>query len=352
MPGIRATTSAPPDGSSRRDGGCRAARVALDLHSRQDHPRVGRRRLRRERLGPLGAGLVIIVHQPIALFTQYLIARAHQKAISFALIAAVIANVVLSVVMAYTVGLWGVAASTLVTDVAVLAFVIPKLIAPISDIRTRDLLRAMGRPLLPGFLVAVVLLGLLGRLYPGHRLLEFVPLGVLWLVVGGAAVWRFGFDEDERSRFVRGSRRQARGWRLRVAAGRCRARRARSDRRGRPNRARGPPAERPRPGRYAVIHPSSAQPVPRRTPAGRDEHACACLAQVACHLVVVRDRRDAEPDHLADLRGSDPLVPLTRVDDTSKFEAVASACSRGSRPNSSMSSRPATRCSTLGSLHR
>ena len=148
-------------------------------------------------------GFVIIVHQPIALFTQYLIARAHQRAISIALIAAVLANVALSIAMAYTVGLWGVAASTLVTDVAVLAFVIPRLIAPISDITTRDLLRAMGRPLLPAFLVAVVLLGFLGRLYPGHRLLEFVPLAVLWLAVGGAAVWRFGFDEDERRRFTR-----------------------------------------------------------------------------------------------------------------------------------------------------
>lgn len=148
-------------------------------------------------------GFVIIVHQPIALFTQYLIARAHQRAISIALIAAVLANVALSIAMAYTVGLWGVAASTLVTDVAVLAFVIPRLIAPISDITTRDLLRAMGRPLLPAFLVAVVLLGFLGRLYPGHRLLEFVPLAVLWLAVGGAAVWRFGFDEGERRRFTR-----------------------------------------------------------------------------------------------------------------------------------------------------
>jgi O-antigen/teichoic acid export membrane protein len=148
-------------------------------------------------------GLVIIVHQPVALFTQYLIARARQRAIAQTLILAVMANVVLSVAMAYTVGLWGVAASTLVTDLAVLIFVIPRLIAPVSDVGTRDLVKAMGRPLLPALLAGAVVLGLLGRLYPGHRLLEFVPLSVLWVVVCGGVLWRYGFNETERHRFAK-----------------------------------------------------------------------------------------------------------------------------------------------------
>jgi len=148
-------------------------------------------------------GFVILVHQPIALFTQYMIARGRQRPMANALIAAMLANVVLSIAMAYTVGLWGVAASTLVTDIAVLGIAIPWLIAPTSDVSPGDLLRAMGRPILPGVIVGTVVLGLLGRLYPGHRLLEFVPLGVLWVTVCGAALWRFGFDAEERDRFTR-----------------------------------------------------------------------------------------------------------------------------------------------------
>ena len=65
--------------------------------------------------------LVLLVHQPLYLVTQFLIARARQREIARALVAAGAANVVLSVVLAKTVGIWGVALSTLITDLAVLA---------------------------------------------------------------------------------------------------------------------------------------------------------------------------------------------------------------------------------------
>ena len=57
--------------------------------------------------------LVVLIHQPIYLFTQYLVARGLQREIARTLIGAVAANVVLSVVLAETVGIWGVALSTL-----------------------------------------------------------------------------------------------------------------------------------------------------------------------------------------------------------------------------------------------
>ena len=56
-------------------------------------------------------GVVILIHAPIALFIQYLIARARQKAIAITLLATTGLNVVLSVVLAATVGIWGVALS-------------------------------------------------------------------------------------------------------------------------------------------------------------------------------------------------------------------------------------------------
>ena len=67
--------------------------------------------------------LVVLVHQPIYLFTQYLIARGRQRQIARTLIVAVSVNVVLSVALASWVGIWGVALSTLVTDVGILLYV-------------------------------------------------------------------------------------------------------------------------------------------------------------------------------------------------------------------------------------
>jgi O-antigen/teichoic acid export membrane protein len=143
---------------------------------------------------------VMIVHQPIVLFTQYLVARARQRTIAFTLIAAVSANVVLSVVLAYTVGLWGVALSTLITDSAALGVILLSLAAPVAGVAVRELLAATLRPLVPGTIAAVLLLGAIGRLYPAERLLELAPLGALWAVVCAFALWRWGFSPEQRER--------------------------------------------------------------------------------------------------------------------------------------------------------
>ena len=44
----------------------------------------------------------------------------------------------------------------------------------------------------------VVLLGV-GRLGDQDTLLELLPLGCLWALACGLAVWRFGFDREERA---------------------------------------------------------------------------------------------------------------------------------------------------------
>jgi len=140
-----------------------------------------------------------LIHAPIALFTQYLIARARQKAIALTLLVAVALNVVLSVVLAYTVGIWGVALSTLVTDLGALAVIAPRLVAPVAGVSLLDLVRAFVRPLLTGLVVAIPVLGLLGRVSPAHHLWELGPLGVVWVAACGAALWRFGIAPSERA---------------------------------------------------------------------------------------------------------------------------------------------------------
>ena len=103
--------------------------------------------------------LVLLVHQPVYLMTQFLIARARQHEIARVLVLAGVANVVLSVTLAATVGLWGVALSTLVTDLAVLAYAAPWLVAPAASLSVGTLARSALRPLVPGIAAALLLFG-------------------------------------------------------------------------------------------------------------------------------------------------------------------------------------------------
>lgn len=142
--------------------------------------------------------LVVLVHQPIYLFTQFLIARARQREIARALILAVSANVALSVVLASTVGIWGVALSTLLTDVALLLYVVPALAAPAASVTTRAFAAAALRPVLPATAAALVVLVGVGRFADPDTRLELLPLGLGWAVAAGIVLWRFGFDDQER----------------------------------------------------------------------------------------------------------------------------------------------------------
>jgi O-antigen/teichoic acid export membrane protein len=143
--------------------------------------------------------LVALVHQPIYLLTQFLIARARQQEIARILVFAAAANAGLSVVLAWTVGIWGVALATLLVDVALLLYIVPALAAPAAATRAVELARAMLRPLPPALAVGVVVLLGVGRLGDLDTRLELLPVGCLWALACGLAVWRFGFDREERA---------------------------------------------------------------------------------------------------------------------------------------------------------
>ena len=143
--------------------------------------------------------LVLLVHQPIYLVTQFLIARARQHEIARVLVGASVANIVLSVVLASTVGVWGVALSTLVTDVGVLLYVVPVLVAPAASLRVATVAWATFKPVIPGAVAALVVLVGIARVAQPDTLLTLLPLGVVWGLVCGWALWRFGLDPEERA---------------------------------------------------------------------------------------------------------------------------------------------------------
>ncbi len=145
---------------------------------------------------------VVLLHQPIWLLTQYLIARGRQREIARLLLAGAGVNVVLSVVLAITVGTWGVALATLLTDAAVLALAVPVWLTSVSGLRPAAVVRALLRPALPAVAVAVLVFGI-ARVAKTDTLLELLPVGVAWGLLAGLAVWKLGLSEGERSSFAR-----------------------------------------------------------------------------------------------------------------------------------------------------
>jgi O-antigen/teichoic acid export membrane protein len=155
--------------------------------------------------------VVLLLHQPIYVLTQFLIARAWQRPAALISIAMTAVNLVLSVVLAATVGLWGVALSTLLTDAAALVLV-TRVTAPVAFTSVGELTRASARPVVPALAAALVVLVGAARIWSPDTLLTLVPLGVAWALAGGFAIWRFGLDPGERAqlgRQLRGTRRAA-----------------------------------------------------------------------------------------------------------------------------------------------
>jgi O-antigen/teichoic acid export membrane protein len=146
---------------------------------------------------------VLLVHQPIYVLTQFLIARGRQRSIAIVSIAITVVNLVLSFLLAWQWGLWGVALSTLVTDLVMLAWVVPRIAAPAAGTRSAMLLRATLRPAAPALLVAAVVLVGIARWWHPHTLVALAPLGALWVVLAAAAIWRIGLGADERAQFGR-----------------------------------------------------------------------------------------------------------------------------------------------------
>lgn len=146
---------------------------------------------------------VLLIHQPIYVLTQFLIARARQREIAVASIVVTLVNLALSFVLAWVWGLPGVAVSTLVTDAAMLAWTVPKLAAPAASSSALELLGALWRPVVPAAAAAAVVLVVLARVWEPRTLLALVPLGALWAAVSLGAIWRLGLAPRERDQFRR-----------------------------------------------------------------------------------------------------------------------------------------------------
>ena len=146
---------------------------------------------------------VLLIHQPIYILTQYLIAVGRQRSVAIVSIAATVANLALSFALAWTWGIWGVAVSTLLTDLVAFAWIVPRIAAPAAELPTTALLRAALRPVVPAAAVAAVVLVGIARLWDPQTLLALTPLGALWAVTGAAALWRFGLAPSERAQFTR-----------------------------------------------------------------------------------------------------------------------------------------------------
>jgi O-antigen/teichoic acid export membrane protein len=146
---------------------------------------------------------VLLIHQPIYVLTQFLIARALQREVAIVSIVVTGTNLALSVLLAWTWGLWGVALSTLVTDVAMLLWIVPRYAAPSASTTSVRIARAIARPALPAFVAAALVLVALARVWSPQTLIALVPVGVIWTVVCSALMWRFGFAPIERAGFAR-----------------------------------------------------------------------------------------------------------------------------------------------------
>jgi O-antigen/teichoic acid export membrane protein len=140
-------------------------------------------------------GFALVVHQPIQVLTQYLVARRLQAPLARVLVAVVAANLVLSSALALLVGLWGVAAATLATELVALVL-IPRL-ARESGLGAAALARLVLRPVAPALAVGLVVF-LPVRALGLDNLLLLAPVGALWVVGFALAVWRLGLSRAER----------------------------------------------------------------------------------------------------------------------------------------------------------
>jgi O-antigen/teichoic acid export membrane protein len=144
-------------------------------------------------------GCVLLVHQVGFVLAQLLMARGAQRALSLVLTVSVAVNLAASIVLAQTVGLWGVALATLVTEIAASFVAIPVLVRRETTVSLAGLARAVLRPLVPALLVgAPVLLGLAHLLHP-HSLPVLAVVGAAWIAVWAVVTWLVGLDAGDRA---------------------------------------------------------------------------------------------------------------------------------------------------------
>ena len=140
----------------------------------------------------------LLFAQPGHLLAQFLVARGRHSRLAVARLATVVVNLLLSIALAFWVGLWGVAVATLATEAVSAVYVLPYLLRRESSVSLRALAGAWLRPVGLGALAAIPTLLLPGRVFEIDTLVEFTGLGLLWLALFGALVWRFALREPER----------------------------------------------------------------------------------------------------------------------------------------------------------
>ena len=114
------------------------------------------------------SGSSAIVHQPVSIIGQYLMATRRQRRLAEVLVPVALGNVLLSVLAARWFGIEAVAWATLVTDVVVLAALTVVLRSSVG-VGVQVIGRSILRPALPAALGAVVVLAGLGALFDPTR---------------------------------------------------------------------------------------------------------------------------------------------------------------------------------------
>jgi O-antigen/teichoic acid export membrane protein len=140
----------------------------------------------------------LLFAQPGHLLAQFLVARGKHGRLAVARLATVAANLLLSIGFALWVGLWGVAVATLITEAVSAVVVLPYLLRRESSASAAVLAAAWLRPVLLGAVAALPTLIALGRLIEIDNLVEFTGVGVCWLALYSALVWRFVMHDPER----------------------------------------------------------------------------------------------------------------------------------------------------------
>ena len=140
----------------------------------------------------------LLFAQPGHLLAQFLVARGRHGRLAVARLATVAVNLLLSIGLALLVGLWGVALATLITEGVSVAVVLPYLLRRESSVSLRALGAAWLRPVELGIVAAIPTLLVAGRIFDVDTLVAFVGVGLCWLGLFSALVWRFAMREHER----------------------------------------------------------------------------------------------------------------------------------------------------------
>lgn len=148
-------------------------------------------------------GLALIVRQPAHMLSQFLIARGAQRPLARVVLAVVLVNLAGSILLAWAVGIWGVALSTLATEALAAVVLIPTLVQRTAGIPRRALAAAVVRPVPGALAVAAVVLVGAARLVEPDSLLVLAPVGALWVAGLAPVLWRLGLDRREREELRR-----------------------------------------------------------------------------------------------------------------------------------------------------